>query len=57
MNPAVVSLKGYAFVNRELLASVSDLKKFKKNHHNINTFIVLIVNYQNCHLFDSFATI
>lgn len=57
MNPAVVSLKGYANVNRELLTSVikSDKKYFVSDRFlNVRLFSV---NYNNRHLSDRFTAI
>lgn len=57
MNPAVVSLKGYADVNRELLASV--------NCHVLHEFDSVLMEFPLClsvgqhdyNLFDRFAAV
>lgn len=58
MNPAVVSLKGYANVNRELLTSVI----VPVNYTNLrlillNFYRFFSVHYNNCNLFNCIATI
>ena len=56
MNPAIVSLKGYADVNRELLTSVGLKKGNFRNKFKMH-LLLFLEHCNNCHLSDCFIAI